>query len=144
MRMSDWRSDVCSSDLDSLAAILNGVGHGLNIYQGDVAFPTSVTGQQVQDLPDAVGEVTTLDARNADGSARPEITSLDTIVGDINDRVKRMPVDDFAGLVEGSTDIVDDVTGFLGGLANGAGDALNKASDFLPDFGLLGGAGDLV
>src|SRR3546814_8917654 len=55
-----------------------------------------------------------------------------------------MPVDDFAGLVEGSTDIVDDVTGFLGGLANGAGDALNTASDFLPDFGLLGGAGDLV
>src|SRR3546814_21100037 len=105
MRMSDWRSDVCSSDLDSLAAILNGVGHGLNIYQGDVAFPTSVTDQQVQDLPDAVGEVTTLDARNADGSARPEITTVDTIVGDINDRVERMTVDDFDGLVEGSPDL---------------------------------------
>lgn len=135
---------LSGQNADSFAAILNGVGHGLNVYQDDVVFPTDATGQQVQDLPDAVGDVTTLQARNADGSARPEITPLDTIVGDINDHVAQMPVDDFAGLVEDGTDIVDDVTGFLGGLANGTGDVLNTVSDHVPDFGFLGGAGDLI
>lgn len=142
--LQDATAGLSGQNADSLAAILNGVGHGLNIYQDDVTFPTSVTGQQVQDLPDAVGDVTTLEARNADGSSRPEITSLDSILDDINDHVESMPVDDFAGLVEDGTDIVDDVTGFLGGLANGAGDGLNTISDHVPDGGLLGGLGDLI
>lgn len=142
--LQDATAGLSGQNADSLAAILNGVGHGLNIYQDDVTFPTDVTGQQVSELPDAVGDVTTLDARNADGSARPDITSLDTIIGNINDRVERMPIDDFAGLVEGSTNVVDDVTGFLGGLANDVGDGLNTLSDHIPDFGILGGAGDLI
>src|SRR3546814_7871345 len=89
--LQDTTAGLSGQNADSLAAILNGVGHGLNIYQGDVAFPTSVTGQQVQDLPDAVGGVTTPDARNADGSARPEIPSLHTIVVEIGRAHDRTP-----------------------------------------------------
>src|SRR5690606_20071557 len=120
--LQDATAGLSGQNADSLAAILNGVGHGLNIYQDDVTFPTSVTGQQVQDLPDAVGDVTTLEARNADGSSRPEITSLDSILDDINDHVESMPVDDYAGLVEDGTDITDDYTCILGGPVQDAGD----------------------
>lgn len=142
--LQDATAGLSGQNADSFAAILNGVGHAMNLYQDDAVFPTDVTGQQVQELPDAVGEVTTLDARNADGSARPGIVPLDTIVDDVNDHVAQMPVDDFAGLVEDGTDIVDQVTGFLGGVANGTGDVLNTVSDHVPDFGIFGGIGDLV
>lgn len=142
--LQDATEGFNGQNADSLAAILNGVGHGLNRYQDDVRFPIDVTGEQVSELPDAVGDVVTLDARNADGTARPGVVPLDDIVDDINDRVESMPLSDFGDLVEGGADWVQDATGLVQDVANASGDGLNWISDHIPDGGLLGGLGDLV
>ncbi len=142
--LQDATAGLSGQNADSFAAILNGVGLGLNEYQSDVVFPTDATGAQVQALPDAVGTRVTLDARDENGNDRAEITSLGDIVDDINTNVSLMPVDEFAGLVEDGADIIDDVTGVLGGAANLGGDVLNTVSDHVPDFGIFGGAGDLL
>ena len=144
--LQDATSGFNEQNADSLAAILNGVGHGLNLYQDDVQFPTDVTGGQVLELPDAVGDVVTLDARNADGTARPDIVPLDDIVDDINDRVESMPLSDFGDFVEGGTDWVESATGLVQSGAEAAGGGLNWLGDAVGpfDLGILNGAGDLI
>lgn len=142
--LQDATGGLNDQNADTFAAILNGVGHGINHFQDDVVFPTDATGQQVQDLPDAVGNVVTLDARNADGTARPDVVPLDDIVDDINGRVESMPLSDFGDVVEGGTDWVESATGLVQGGANAAGDGLNWISDRVPDFGILGAGGDAI
>ncbi|NZA25945.1 hypothetical protein H0E84_06070 [Luteimonas sp. SJ-92] len=142
--LQDATAGLNTQNADSLAAILNGLGHGLNAWQDDVRFPTDVTGTQVRELPDAVGDVVTLDARNEDGSGRERVIALDDIVEDINGRVESMPLSDFGELVDGGTNWVDGATGLVRDVANTAGDGLGWLSDRLPDGGLLGGLGDVV
>lgn len=142
--LQDATAGLNGQNADSLAAILNGVGHGLNLVQEDVRFPTDVTGRQVQELPDAVGDVVTLDARDADGGNRPGIVPLEDIVGAINGRVESMPLSDFGDLVEGGADWVQGATGVLRDAANAGGDGLNWLGDRIPDGGLLGGLGGLI
>jgi hypothetical protein len=144
--LQDATEGFNGQNADSLAAILNGVGHGLNLSQDDVQFPTDVTGDQVSELPDAAGDVVTLDARNADGSARPDIVPLDDIVDDINDRVESMPLSDFGNVVEGGTDWVQDATGLVQDAAETVGGGLDWLGDAAGpfDLGILNDAGDLI
>lgn len=138
---------------DTLAAIVNGLGHGLNAYQdlfpGErdrVEFPTDVTGQQVRDIPEAAGSVVTLDARNADGSARPDVVPLDRIVDDINARVDAMPLSDFGDFVADGASWVQNATSLFRDGANIVGGGLSWLGDRIPGpFGApFSGAGSLV
>jgi hypothetical protein len=137
-------ADLSAQNADGLAAVINGVGQGMNAWYGDTVLPTDMTGDDVLNLPDASGRVVTLDARNADGSDRPDIVPLEDIVGDINERVEDMPLDDFAGYVENGTDWLHGATDFLNGVTDAAGNVLDTAGDWLPDGGLLGGLADVV
>lgn len=70
--LSPDNADVIAGTVDGIAGIYNRISGN--------ALPTDATGDDLRALPDAAGRVTVLDARNADGSARPAILSMDQII----------------------------------------------------------------
>jgi hypothetical protein len=82
-------SGLSQDNADATAAIFNGVVRGYNFFTG-AQLPADATGNELLNLPDAAGNVTVLDAVNADGTARPEIKSLDTILQDIGNSTDKL------------------------------------------------------
>ncbi len=72
--------NLSGDNAEIVAGAFNGISRIYNGITG-VDMPIDATGADLQQLPDAAGQVVTLEARNADGSLRPEIVSMDEIIG---------------------------------------------------------------
>jgi hypothetical protein len=120
---------VSPQNADALATDLN---IGLAIYNNLTgnSLPTNANGEQLRTLPDAVGNVVTLDATREDGSARPDVTPLGDILDDINHTADTLSLpgvvaEKSGGLFGTIGDWVDGATGWVG-------DRLGDIDNYLP------------
>ena len=120
---------LSSKNADALATDLN---LGVAIYNkltGN-SLPTNANGEQLRTLPDAPGNIVTLDATHADGSARPGMIPLGDIFSDINHTADALSLpgvvaEKGGGFFGGLGDLVDGATDWVG-------DRLGDVDKYLP------------
>ncbi|MGH9379686.1 MAG: hypothetical protein ACRD2Z_03590 [Thermoanaerobaculia bacterium] len=122
-------SGLSADNADGLATVFNGAVMVYNRVTG-AELPTDATGDQLRQLPDAVGDVVTLDAVDAEGNPRPEMLSVEQIF----DRVQST-----ADLLSLPGEAAERGGGILGGILETAGDVgdwiLDRGGDVLEGIG---------
>ncbi len=120
--LSPKNADALATDLNLGVAIYNKLtGNSL---------PTNASGEQLRTLPDAPGNIVTLDATHADGSARPGVIPLGDILDNINHTADTLSLPGVAaektgGFFGGLGDMVDGFTDWVG-------DRLGDVDKYLP------------
>ena len=120
---------LAPDNADALAIDLN-LGVAIyNHFTGN-SLPTNASGDQLRDLPDAAGNLVTLDATDENGNARPDVIPLDDILDGINDTANTLSLPGVAaektgGFFGGLGDVVDGFTGWVG-------DRLGDVDQYLP------------
>ena len=120
--LSPDNADALATDLNLGVAIYN---H----FTGN-SLPTNANGAQLRELPDAAGNVVTLDATNEDGSARPEVTPLGDTLDDIDQTADTLSLPGVAAEKTGG--FFGTIGDWVDGATDWVGDRLGDVDQYLP------------
>jgi hypothetical protein len=125
---------------DALATDLN-LGVAIYNHFTGSSLPTNASGDRLRDLPDAAGNVVTLDASNEDGSARPDVIPLGDILDSINDTANTLSLPGVAAEKTGG--FFGSIGDWVDGATDWVGDRLDDIDQYLPGDVLKDMGGDI-